>query len=382
MRRTFAALMILPILAVSATPAMGQSPLEEKDKAVGAFEIYLDRLSSSDAVKASGAEDAIPNPPGGDVDLKAVRRVYGAASAPQDVASIESRQGTDPLDMNFFIRIQFKSADAAQKAYQGMAEKGRAETINGKEYYRPPEDEATPSNMLLHMVSPDTIEVGTDGFVLHDSRHVFSDNLLAAWKKMPVAAIRIAADLDGVRHLIDQGMQMAQANGGVPPAAMPAVAMVENTGAIRLALDFSSDSLLWLTFTGKDDAATGTIKATFDGFLAMGKGMGQQMAPSIPGQNLQKVAGEMLAALQTTQDGNDVNLVLPRPEGFEAAIGEIVPLVMGAMMGGMKGGPGGPAGEDPFGGGAGEDPFGGNADPFGAPPADAAPGADADPFGN
>jgi hypothetical protein len=378
MRQSLACLLTLPLMALFVTPMLAQEPLTDGDKAVAAFDVYLDRLTSSDVAKSTGMDDpgkAMPMAPKDDIDMKEVRRIFGAVSAPADMAAVENRQGTDPLPLNFFLRVQFKSEAAAQKTFQGMAEKGQQVTLAGKEYFRPPADDGdTPGNLLLHMVSPDVMEIGTEGFVLQSSRHVFTDNLLASWQKMPKAAIRISADLDGARHLIDQGMQAAQAK-GIPAPAMPAVAIVENAAGLRLALDFSSNDMLWLTVTGKDSGATGTIKTTLDGFLAMGKGMGQQMIPSIPGENLQKVAGTMLDALATTQDSNDVNLVLPRPEGFEEAIGEVVPMVMGAMMGGM-GGPGGP-------GGPGGAPFGsdGGADPFGGAPEPEPAAAGTDPFG-
>ena len=67
----------------------------------------------------------------------------------------------------------------------------------------------------------------------------------------------------------------------------------------------------------------------------------------------------MLNALAANQDGNDVSIVLPRPEGFEDAIGEVVPMVMGIMMGG-PGGPGGP--------GFGEAEIEVEGDPFGVVP--------------
>lgn len=384
MRQTLAFCLALPLLA-AATPAHAQ--LTDADKAVLAFDVYLDRLTGSDLAASTGMEDPTKAMPAGsqsDIDMKEVRRVYGAISAPADMGAIESRSGTDPLPMNFFVRLQFNSPEAAEKNLQNLSEEGRKETINGKEYLRPPDDGDTPSNMLVHLVSPDMMELGTDGFVLHSSRHVFSDNLLAAWKKMPVASIRVAADLDGARHLIDQGLQAAQAGGAVPPPAMTAVNMVNDIAGVRFALDFSSENMLWLTLSGKDATGTGTIKNTIDGFLMMGKGAAQQMLPGIPSEKLKGVATELVDALATTQDGNDVNLVLPRPDGFEEAIAEAVPMAMQAMMGGM----GGPGGFGPGGPGPGGDPFGappgdGDADPFGAPAAETEPDPfGADPFGN
>jgi hypothetical protein len=365
MRRPLACLFFLPLAAICVVPVLAQEPLTENDKAVVAFDIYVDRLTGSETAKASGMEDpssALPIPPS-DIDPKDVRRVFGAVSAPADVASVAARQGSDPLPMNFFVRVQFKTPEAADKAYQGMAATGQAVTLGGNQYYRPPaDDNDSPSNLLLHMSAADTLEFGTDGFLLQPSRNLFTDGLLDSWKKMPKAAIRIAADLDGARGLINQGMQAAQAGGGIPADAMPAVAIVENSAGLRFALDFSSESMLWLTLSGRDAGSTGIVKGTMDQFLAMGKGFGQQGLQAVPDENIKKVAGEILNALQTTQDGNDVNLVLPRPEGFEEAMGEAAKMAMGGMFGG-PGGPGAPGAFEPAPADAEADPFGG--DPFG-----------------
>jgi hypothetical protein len=290
------------------------------------------------------------------------------------------------LEFNFFVRMQFKDQNAADKAFAEMSEGSQSTTIGEKQCLRPPPGPTVPGNVAFHRLSPDIIEVGSDDYLKLSDRNVFSDNLLDAWGKMPKAAIRVAVDLESAKHLVDEAMQMA--NGNVPPMAQPALSMVNNMSVLRLGLDFSSDNLLWLTATGKDESATGQINATLGGILAMAKGIGTQQL-SMAGPDAQGPGGELLAALATQVDGNDVNIVLPRPEGLEKAIGGAMSQMM--SMGGppmIEGGPPMIAGEPPMiageqpGAAANADPFGG--DPFGgdggADPAPAAENTD-DPFG-
>ena len=109
--------------------------------------------------------------------------------------------------------------------------------------------------------------------------------------------------------------------------------------------------------------------------MAMAKQMGGGALAMAP-PKAQAPAKELLNALATTRDGNDVNIVLPHPEGLGDAIGDILGA---ALMGGMQDMPmeGGDFGGDFGGEGFGDD------NPFGAP--EAAPGKapmdDADPFG-
>ena len=302
-----------------------------------AFDVNLGRLMSSDAVKQSGVNPGqmMQANPDESIDPNDVDRVFGAISAPSSVAEFNKGPGETP-EMEFLMRMQFKTAELAKKSYEEMGAKGTPVTIGGKNYFRPPPDK--PQNMLMHMFNDKTMEMGTEKFIKAGAANIFAPALLTQWKKLPAdKAFRVAVDLNGVRHLINESMQNA---GQIPPPAMPLVAMVENSIAVRIAFDLSSDNLLWLSLVGKDSAATQTLKASFDGMLMMASGFGKQSLAQIPSPNLQKTAGALLDALKTTQDGNDVNLVLPRPEGFEQAIQEVAGMFMGQLFGG--GGP--PAG--------------------------------------
>lgn len=329
------AVLMLTSVVLCQSQARAQAP----ESAVLAFDIALDRLMTSEAVKSSGVDPNNMVPPSPD-DIKPedLKRVFGAVSAPDNLAVMEA-PNQDESPVSFFVRAQFKDPAVAKKMYDGLAERGKKVTLGGKEYCRPPEGE--PQNMLAHMFAADTVQFGTDDFVMAGGGNVFSAPLLASWKKMPKAAVRVAVDVEGARHLINEAKQK-----GVPPQAMMAVSIVDNLAAVRLGFDLSSSNLLWLTLTGKDEQATATLKAQLDGLLAMAQGFGKQGLAQVPFPKTKQVAGELLDAMKAQQDGNDVNLELPRPSGFEEAVAELGQMIPAMMMGGA-GGPGGQPGAFP-----------------------------------
>ena len=241
--------------------------------------------------KATGMNDPsnIPGPPGEDFQPSDIRRVFGAVSAPEDIKAIENRQGNAPLDMNFFVRIQFKTAEAAAKAYKGMEDRGQKTTIGGKEFSRPPaDDQNSPSNLLARLSQPDTIEVGTDAFLLANPGELFTPNLLASWKKLPKASIRLSADFDGARKIINDGLAEAQkGEGGF--MLLPVVTVAEKTQSMRFALDFSGKDMLWLAFSSGDEAGAGVVKQQLDGLLTTAKQFGNQGLGQIPAPKLKQV---------------------------------------------------------------------------------------------
>jgi hypothetical protein len=377
----FVALAVLTFVSANSRQLFGQLP--DDQRSVLAFDVYFDRILSSEMVESTGIDEfggQMTNKPSDQIDLDTVRRIFGAASAPASLETLKAIQGgAEQTGFSFFARMQFKDKNGADKAFAKMEEGSAPATIGNKECFRPPVG-AAPSNIAFYRLSPDVIEIGSDDYLELADRNVFSANLMDAWSKMPKAAIRVGVDLDGARHLVDEALQMAGSN--IPPMAQPALSMVNNMAVLRIGMDFSGDTLLWLTATGKDASATGQINATLGGLLAMAKGMGAQTLP-MAGPDAQGPGGELLAALATTVDGNDVNIVLPRPEGLEKAIGGAMAQMMSMGSPPMVGEqPGAAANADPFGG----DPFGGDG---GAEPAPAAEKADdpfggdgADPFGN
>ena len=379
--RTAPSLTILAAaLALAVLPAKlnAQSP---QQNAVLAFEVYMGRLTSSDVAKENGMSDpaAALGAAGaeGNNGLRPdeIRRFFGSVSAPPSVQSIMAMQENPPekLDFDFFVRMQYDDAAKAKAAFAEMTKDSEKVTLAGKDCFRAPPEEKAPQNIAAHMCSPDMIEIGTDNYLSLPDRNVFSPNLQAAWPKMPRAGFRLAVDVDGIRSLMDEALQM---NGGqVPLPAQPAWQMLGATSTLRLGADLSSDDLLWLTLTGRDAAAADQINGILGGLMAMAKQMGGGALAMAP-PKAQAPANELLNALATTRDGNDVNIVLPHPEGLGDAIGDILGA---ALMGGMQDMP--MEGGD-FGGDFGGEGFG-DATPFGAP--EAAPGKapmdDADPFG-
>ena len=332
--RMLAAFTGIMSLIVSTTTISHAQQLADSDRAVLAFDVAVSRLLTSDMMKKAQFDPATMagNSPINPADLV---RVFGAVSAPKSMADLQ-QPNPEKLPVSMFVRVKFKSPELATKAYTEMSNTGGKVTKGGKEYMTPPE--GGPQDMLGHMYAPDTIELGSENYIVGGIKNPFTANLLEAWKKAPEqTSVKIVLDLNGARNLINEAKQNA------PPESMMVTSLLDNSSAIRLALDFSSDKLLWLTMTGADAAKTGTLKAQMDGLMTMASGFGQQALGQIPMPNLKKSAGQLLRALKTTQDGNDVNIVLPKPEGFEDAIGELGQLIPMMMMQGAGGPPPGNA---------------------------------------
>ena len=363
MRKPFACFLIALCFAglsfdLLTTTAVAQVPPEQQ--AVVAFEVYLDRLSESELAKESGAAEqaaGLMGPGGAEntVDPQDLHRIFGAAAAPPSIQSfIQMQQGVEQLDFNFFVRMQFKNAQLADKGFEEMKEGSTPVTLGGKEYFRPSAEDNPPKNVAFHKISDDTVEIGTDEYLQLPTRNLFSANLKAAWPKMPRAGVRVALDFDGARKLIDEAVLMGGEQ--IPPQALT---VISNTSVFRLGIDFSGDSLIWLTATGKDAGGTQKINETLSGLMEQAKAMAGFMLPQAP-PAIQEPAKVILAALGTKVAGDDVSIEIPRPDGLGEAVSEMVgQMFMGAM------GPGGPGAE--FGPGPGG--FGDAAPGFGEAPA-------------
>ena len=330
---------IIPLAFGMNHSANGQVP--EADKAVLAFDVYLDRLGASKMAKQNELDGPM-NPLGGaPTDLfepEDVRRLFGSVSAPPNTQAIQNAgQPGEPLPFDFFLRMQFKSQELGDKFMADVQQKSETTTIQGKTFFRPPADSPGPSNIVMQRIAPDTFEFGTERYLLMPNRNLFSSRLAAAWPKMPRAAVRVALDLDGARHLIDEGLKSIP--GGVPAPAQPAVALVNSTSVLRLGLDLTGENLFWLTATARDEASANQVNGILGGLLAMGKQMGQGALQAAP-PAAQKPGTEILNALVTQQDGVDVSVTIPLPEGLEEASKAIVSQIFAPQLEPLPGFPG------------------------------------------
>jgi len=321
---------LLTLGCAMTAPLLGQSaPLEDKQKAVVVFDVRMDLIRTSELAKTLGLEDQIAGAAaqqGADsMDPNSIDRVFGALSAPESMAAAQGAEdGKSPVD--FFAKIVFTDAAAATEALEKMKEKGAGSFEQaGKTYYRPPADGDAPQNMVMTQVDEKTLMVGTEDFVFFPDQKVFTDGLLAAWKGAPAKqAIRIAMDLEGMQGLL--GEAVAQGKQGGNPMVAGYLDLVDNMKHMSLSIDMSGKNLITLKATGVDSENAEELRSGLDAILGLGKTMGKVQVEGLKqaSPDMAVVAEEILKSLKATSEGDEVQVVIPKPAGFDAAISKMI----------------------------------------------------------
>jgi len=309
------------------SPLNGQS-VPDKDSAELAFEVRMDQLRETplyamvkDAVDQGGVSD--------DIDLDKVNRVWGAVQLPEsmaDLAALENMQPGDELPMEFFMHIEFVDSDSADAAMGQIIEESDEVTKNGTTFYTPRSDSDGPSNLLGRKLNATTIEAGTEGYITTGAgESLFSTGLGNAWSSFSGEPIRVAFDLDNARPLIDEGLAMAREN--ADPMFQGMLDMVNKMHNVRMAIDLKDGgNLLAMGMASTDEETAEDLRGGVDGILGFAKlGAGravEQIREMDEGAG--KVVSEILKSLKATRDGSDVQIIIPKPEGFEDAIEAII----------------------------------------------------------
>jgi len=366
-----AALTLFLLLGVFCAPTLGQSSLEEKQKAVLIFDIRMDMVMSSKLAKQLKFADQLQQMQemSGEEgqDITKVVRIFGAMSAPENIEQAQSMQPGAPLPFEMFVRMKYKdkeSADEADKAT--IKEEDEKIEKNGKTFYKSAGRAEVPEGLYMHRVDDTTFELASEAYALHPNRLVFTDNLKAAWAKAPNEAIRLAIDMEGAKGLISEMVEMGKAN-APDPTFEPFLDLVDNIKDLGFSLDFSGKNLLSIRANAVDEENAEELKGGLDSLLFMASAGANQGVKMLEQQDpkMAKVAGKIVSSLKARMKGTDVSIVIPKPGGFENAVesaAKMIPMMMGGGMG--PGGPGGLGGP----GGPGAGPGGGISPPGLQPP--------------
>jgi hypothetical protein len=319
----FSALMIGLVSLIAAPAVNAQSnQLEESQKAVLVFDFRFDKLKSSDAAKslkiaekiksAKPSSDDMPNP-------DKIVRVFGAASAPEDISEIQGFKGEGPLPVEFFSRIEMEDAASLNEAMEKLMEKSEVVEMGGKTYYKPNEEDA-PENIMATKVNDTTIEFGTTAYITRADRKVFTDGLTAAWQKSPDDAVRLAIDLEGASSLIEAAV--AQGKESAPPNFAPFIDLLSAASDLRISMDFEGENLLTIGTTGKSESEAEDLEGGLNTLVGFGQMFGTQAVQGLKQQSeeLGTMAEGILKSLEAVRDGDSVVLAIPRPEGFAEAL--------------------------------------------------------------
>lgn len=312
------------MLALPTPAVQGQSnQLEKQQMAVVSFDFRLDKIRQSEMAKTLDLESKIKSmvPRSSSMDPKSVKRIFGAMSAPASMETAQGYDGDGPLPVEIFMRMEFVDAQAADKMIAKVEEKGEANEIGGKIYFRPTEEKA-PDNFIAHRVDETTVEMGTEAYLLRADRKVFTEGLTSAWKKTPDEAIRIAMDLQGADAFVAQLQAMATENG--PPNFAAYYELIGNISELRLTADADGANLLTLGLTGKSGSETEDLEGGLQSLVGLGQMMGMGMVGQLKQQSpeLGGAVEKMLTELKADRaDGsNDIEIKIVHPDGLADAI--------------------------------------------------------------
>ena len=289
--------------------------------------------------------DSMPTPPNAP-DFNTIQRVFVCLVAPESTEKIEAIQAGDKNDLQFFVRLEFSTAEAASKAMAEIMEDnaGKVEK-NGKTYYSPPEQASMPEGTTMYLVDDKTVALTSAGFQGQTGAMPFTGGLATAWKTLPDSAVKLSIDGVNARGLVTSMIKDAKKNSGGNPIVDAVMDLFPTMDNINLSIDLASADLLKLNMTSSNEDKAGDINDGFKSLVTMSKPMAQQglkmIEPMAP--NATATFGKLVSGMDVNRSGTSVTMNIPRPEGFEDAVQEIVPVVqqmIGQMMfgGGMGGG--------------------------------------------
>ncbi len=318
-----------------------------------AIELTPSKIIESPLGKKMGFAEqlqAMPTPPGAPNPAE-IKRVYVGLVAPESAEKLEGIQAGEQNDLQFFVRVEFLTAEAASKVMNQAIEDNSGEVEkNGKTYYSPPKDAGMPTGTTMYLVDDQTIALTSDGFQDKTDGMPFTDALSTAWKAAPDSAIKLSIDGVNARALIKSIVEQGKKNGGGNPIIAAVMDLFPTMDNINLAIDLSSADLIKLNMTGSDEDKAGDINDGFKSLVTMAKPMAKGGLSMIGAQAPDAAAtlGKLVDGMGVKQEGKSVTMNIPRPEGFEDAVQEMVPMIqqllVQMMFGGMGGAPGGPGG--------------------------------------
>lgn len=317
-RKRFAVLTVLSFLLPS-TISLAQ--IADDKKSVIVFDIQLAKLRGGTLYQKVGGDVLLQRMQGRneEVELAKVDRVIGSFGYPKSVQEVQAVGNGADLPMEFFVRGRFSDDASAKAVYENFEQRSNVDNVDGKTYLRPP-GTRDPTNVSISRPTANSIEMGTDGYVIgQKTRNFRTSRLTDAWDQLPVYPIRVAVDAETAEAIINEGIEMLGQR--VPPQAAVMLAAAKDVSTIGIAIDVQADPMIAVRITGKSEQATTTLANTLNGLLMMAKGIGQQASGNLP-PDMKTGANELLTALTAKQNGTAITLDIPRPEGFDELVAQ------------------------------------------------------------
>lgn len=264
--------------------------------------------------KAMGIEDMLDSQPGDNAKYaKNIESINAVVAFPEKLDDLLQGMGGQKSPVDFYVVVKFNSSEAVEELKEEISSDSDSFEKDGRTHYRPERGEP---NFSVTFADDKTLVFATDNYP------VDSANLSKVTGNLKSAAVNtvpfnLAADIDGNRDLIDQALGMIKGN----PAAAPFVQIPNQMDTLSISIDVDGDPLLVIAGNAKDEATAKKLKTSFVGLVSMGKSA-IQAAPA--GDSKLDFAKELVGSLKTTTDGTTVKIELPRPEGFEDRVSDLL----------------------------------------------------------
>ena len=333
-------------LVVFAAVAMLTAPVFAQTDTYGAkadvvMEIHPSKIIDSPLGKkmefAKKLAEMSADPAPGQPDLSKLVRVFAGLVAPENVEKMEEIQEGQQNDMKFFVRLEFSTAEAAKQVIAEAMNNNVGKTEkNGRTYYQVPDgqegaEQGFPTGTVMYQVNEKVVELASKEFAYRsDTDSPMTDRLATAWKAMPNKALKISVDGVNARGLMKSLAEDGKKTVGGNPIAGAILDLFPTMDNINLSVDLASANLLTLQMAGSDKDKSVDIHDAFKALMTLVKPGAKQGIDAFIGPQAPEAAavlGKLVSGMDVTQEGNNVALNIPRPDGFEDATVEVIPVI-------------------------------------------------------
>ncbi|MEM7453462.1 MAG: hypothetical protein AAF456_03805 [Planctomycetota bacterium] len=336
--RVFVAFLSLPFLAVHLSAQelelieMDRPAVAENEKAIALFDMQWGELM--DQLAGIGFSDemfeGMESPVPGVRDPRKIKRIFGAASLPDDMAALSAfQEGDAPFKM--FVRVEFTDAETCDRAEEEF-QRGfnKVVVIEGKNYYGIRAGFIDVPGLVYVRRSPTLFEVGTPGYCASESRDFYTSAALEAFKNAPAGPVRFAADLETKEAFVAALVEMfggdfvREFEGFVDAEGL--IGLYDNMKTINGSFGLESELMLSINIVGRDEENAGEVRSQLDGLVQLAQGVTQQDLEGGFPQTLLGMAwnlySDTISGTAVTQEGGSVGFAIRRPAALDTVIAQ------------------------------------------------------------
>ncbi len=227
------------------------------------------------------------------------------------------------LGLNFLVKLTFVDKGSRDAFLESLDFPERKENEHRLVVPAGDGSDEIALEVLARNMEDSALELGTRTWLDSSSRNFGTERLKAMWREMPEQAIRIVADLEPAGELIGQLVEIGKED--APPAAAGFLDLATLAKSLRFGADTEKSPLFFLSLGCANETEAEQLRAGLDGLVGMAKLAGRQRVDEISAASPEsgKMAGDMLAGLAATREGNQVTIEIARPDGFTATLGKL-----------------------------------------------------------